>query len=277
MLKCLKINITNLLQEVGIYLEYTGDSVYAQLEQKPGDRKDMGRVSGEDCAAWMEEFEELHIENWEKGFAADEEMELDIIWGFEYEDQDGDKKRGWGFNAYPDNWEDFIRLLGRIIPLDTAGTVINISLVFWQITKMDFLMKHNEYVDEAVWLYKETMEFRRDKELFVIHKELGQDEETIRIYHSKEAVPFLMDQLEECFRQWMPENKEINEMLPGYQLIITYDDGSQQLVRANYNCAGLPDSWSGFIKLLTEFIKEVDGYCNILDEEVFGRGDRDGE
>ena len=277
MLKSLKIDITTFQQEVHIYLEYTGDSVYAELTQKPGGKKDTGRLSGEDCEVWMEEFEELHIEDWEKGFAADEEMELEIIWGFEYEDQDGDKKKGWGFNAYPDNWEDFIRLLGQIIPLDVSGIAVNISLVFWQITKLDFLMEHNEYVDEAVWLYKETMEFSREKELFIIHKELGQDEDTTRIYHSREGVPFLMDRLDECFREWTPDNKEINEMIPGYQLIITYDSGSQQLVSANYNRTGLPDSWCDFTKLLTEFIKEIDGYCNILDEGVFGRGVRDGE
>lgn len=276
MLKYLQLHISGFIDEIFIYIEHKNSAVHAEVVCLTEGTANQCSLYGDEAKAWLEKIEKVHIEDWLDTYG-DIENGRGEAWKLEYQELSEDSRVISGRDAYPDNWEQFITIVSQVVPPSIFDKPEYIELVFWRITKLDLLMAHEQYIEESIWSYQETMEMSREKETLAIHKEIDQDSDVTKVYHSHIDVPNLIDICENCFKNWEPDPVEINDMLPRYDINILYRSGMKKTITANFNRRGLPDKWSDFARMLLQFMSAYDGYSEMLNPEVYARGVREGE
>ena len=61
---------------------------------------------------WLQKFEQLHFEEWNDEYWAD--VCDGEQWSLVYQYAGEEKKRCWGSNAYPENWDSLIELVDKL-------------------------------------------------------------------------------------------------------------------------------------------------------------------
>ena len=276
MLKYMQLHISGFVDEIFIYIEQKNGAVHAEVVSLTEGTANQCSLYGDEAKAWLEKMDRIHLEDWADTYG-DMENDRGEAWKLEYQDISEESRVITGRDAYPENWELFIALLSQVVPPSIFDKPEYIELVFWRITKLDLLMDHEQYIEESIWSYQETMEISREKETLAIHKEIDQESDVTKIYHAHIDVTNLLDICESCFRNWEPEPVEINDMLPRYDVSILYTSGMKKTISANFNRRGLPDTWSNFARMLLQFMSAFDMYSEMLNPQIYTRGVREGE
>lgn len=276
MLKYMQLHISGFIDETFIYIEHKNSAVHAEVICLAEGTANQCSLYGDEAKAWLEKIEKIHIEDWFDTYG-DTESDRGEAWKLEYEDLSEEARVITGRDAYPDNWEQFIDIVSQVVPPSIFDKPVYIEFVFWRITKLDLLMDHEQYIEESIWSYQETMEISREKETLAIHKEIDQESDVTKIYHAHIDVTNLLDFCESCFKNWEPSPIEINDMLPRYDINILYRSGMKKTISANFNRRGLPDAWQNFAYMLRQFTSAYDVYSEMLNPQVYAHGVREGE
>lgn len=73
------------------------------------------QCSGADLTEWLEELEDIHLDEWEKHYTPFDVIYLDgKSWSLKYRYQGEKEVRITGENAYPGNWEKFIGVMKEL-------------------------------------------------------------------------------------------------------------------------------------------------------------------
>lgn len=278
MLEYLKFNIggmagftkVTIMVENGIINTFVED-LYYQLDAEHI------QLDEEESREWLAALENVHIERWRSEYAPDEMICDGESWELEYKRADKRCRHISGNNAYPENWDEFIKVMDVIAPLIDPEQVERIDIRYNRKTKMPAPQRMTLPDEFVIWDYSEQLTIDRATEKLIIKQNFGIDCVVTKEYSIQDGICELLDTLEYYFDEPVTIAPLKEDAIATYELVVEYHRHEPFKLCGTYNRHGLPEYWNALMDEIEEFLSFYGGFGEMFSFAAFGKGVRPGE
>ncbi len=227
-----------------------------------------------DYKKWLEKLESLQINKWRSEYEPDEHMYGGEHWGLDYKVAGKRCRHISGYNAYPDNWIDFLTLMGEICPI-YVPMQLDILEFYYQTQKANFpideLSVQPKYIEQS-----EKIIINRTNNTFTYIQKSENNYEIKRECNVKKAISELLDDLDyELSKEENASNTKTKES--GFELKLHYHNGDEKIIKGEYNRPNLPEKWGYIIFKLEKFLTCYGVLGDVFNSCIYGKGVKAGE
>lgn len=278
MLEYLKFNIggmrgfTNVtvMVENGI-VKASVDKPFYQIEV------DSIQLGKQESRIWLAALENIHIERWRSEYAPDEMICDGESWDLEYKRADKRCRHISGDNAYPENWDEFIKVMDVIAPLIDAEQVEKIDIRYNRKTKMPAPQLMNLPDEFVIWDYFEQLTIDRATEKLIIKQNFGTDCVVTKEYYIQDGICELLYTLADYFEEPVNIAPPQEDTVATYELVVEYHKDEPFKLCGAYNRHGLPEYWHALMEEIEDFLSFYGTFGEMFSSATFGKGVRPGE
>lgn len=196
-----------------------------------------------DFSKWKKEYQPQDYE-----ICDGEQWNLGVIY------TDKTKIESCGNNAYPDEWEKFLDLVNRVSNLLTEDEILDkLTITFERNSKLKMhkSIQQNLGIKFAVYHNEESIEIDRKSGTMAILQKMSDVCFNKREYYIPDGIDELLNNIGRIDEN-LEKSKKKGEAQ--YTLIATYNNGTEKVLKGNYNRAELPSNWDNIIDSINEFV-----------------------
>ncbi len=236
-------------------------------------------LTAEHGEEWLERIDELHMEQWKKVYMASEMVLASGAenWEIIYREEGGKDRKLVGRGGYPENWNEFLKIMDEIIPTAVPGQVNKVTLEYQRMVPLQNEESEASEEQKVLWDYKEELILDRYAETLTIKQIIESGRETKKEYYMKGEIPELIDRCMACLGRIEGQPYPALEQGPMFKLRIETGGSADQVLSGRYNRCGLPVGWEDFVKEIYKYVRFYESYEDILNPYIYKRGRRQGE
>jgi hypothetical protein len=231
-------------------------------------------LSREKSKKWVEHFSELKIKSWRTTYG--DKKQTDNIWTLLITDSDNITKRIRGYDEYPENWTDFMRLVNELSDVFDPNMADKIKSIHIRLA-YDRKQGTGEKVKPAD-IRTETIDLLRSDFSMRYVVKIGDAINISHIYQSEYLISSLID-LCSSYLSFFEYSEPVpeNPVIPVIEIRITRSDGKESIYWKNYSREYLPDTWPMFIMELYNLMISCGLFGDIFNPNYFYHGIKEGE
>lgn len=229
------------------------------------------QLSIRDSQIWLFALNGIHIEQWCTRYELHQTNCDGEQWEIEYKQKGRRCRSISGDNAYPENWEDFIKIMEAFAPLINPKRINRIDLMLQRSIIIPIHRELSFQYEHAVLDYSEQLIIDRETEGLTFIRHIGSNCKITKVYHIQKGVTDLLNKAERWFKE-AQISEAAQKDVPAYKLAIEYHKHEPLILKGCYNRKGLPENWHEFIKEIYRFITAYDNFDEMFDPNIYNKG-----
>lgn len=234
-------------------------------------------LTAENGQEWLERVESLEMDGWKEIYLdsrADAEAES---WEVAYKRKGETPRKVVGKGEYPDNWDEFLKIMDEIIPTAVPDQVNRVILEYQRMVPVSEKSEGIEQERSMLWDYREEMILDRYKETLTVRQIIDSGREIKKEYCMKEEIAGLIDKCMGILGEVGEVRREKDQNGPAFTLRIETGNGRNKTLSGRYDRLGLPENWEAFIREVSGYIRFYESYEDIFNPYIFRKGRKPGE
>ncbi len=235
------------------------------------------RLSKQESRIWLAALENIHIERWQSKYMPDEIAYDGESWKLEYKRADKRCRHINGDDTYPENWDEFLKVMDILAPLINPKRVEKIDIKYNRKIKIPASQGLNLPEGFVVWDYFEQLTIDRATEKLIIKQKFGTDCVVTKEYYIREGISELLYSIEEYLEEPVNIATLKENAMATYELAVDYHKHESLKLRGAYNRNGLPEYWYVLMDEITDFLSFCGRFGEMFNPDFFKKGVRPGE